>query len=260
MRRGLSFIEDLQDETGRFGRSMYDHAICAQAVAEVYAMTGSARWKALSQKGIDFCEAARTPGSGWGYEPRSKAPNASVTAWMLTTLKVGKAAGLRVDQASFPDVRKLLDAATDEYGRTMLRPGPAGETVGAPPFPPASKTALTAAGALLRIFTGQNPHKTKAIAKGIEILLIYHPEWGVEERTDLCTWYFGTLVVFQCGGLAWKSWNQAMRLAVLEHQEKDGSWTPIGPHADVLGRVGATALMTATAEVYYRYARIFGTR
>ena len=37
--------------------------------------------------------------------------------------------------------------------------------------------------------------------------------------------------------------------------EDRGSWDPVGPGSDHLGRAGVTALAVATLEVYYRFAR-----
>jgi len=62
------------------------------------------------------------------------------------------------------------------------------------------------------------------------------------------------------GGTAWKTWNEAIRTAVIDHQLEDGSWEPFGSHAEALGRIGTTALLTMTMQVYYRYTRIFPTR
>jgi hypothetical protein len=50
-----------------------------------------------------------------------------------------------------------------------------------------------------------------------------------------------------------------MKQTILERQQKNGddagSWDPLGPQADVLGRAGVTALAVSTMQVYYRYTR-----
>ena len=70
--------------------------------------------------------------------------------------------------------------------------------------------------------------------------------------------------MFQVGGDAWKTWNAALKPALIDHQRKSGdekgSWDPIGAWGKEGGRVYSTALGTLMLETYYRYARVFGTR
>ena len=55
-----------------------------------------------------------------------------------------------------------------------------------------------------------------------------------------------------------------MKDAIIDKQRKDGdqrgSWDPIGPWGREGGRVYSTATMVMCMEVYYRYARVFGTK
>jgi hypothetical protein len=77
-------------------------------------------------------------------------------------------------------------------------------------------------------------------------------------------WYYGTYAMFQMGGKYWKSWNEAMKKAVLESQRHDGdekgSWDPVGPWGYTGGRVYATASLTLCLEGYFRYAQVLGAR
>jgi hypothetical protein len=68
------------------------------------------------------------------------------------------------------------------------------------------------------------------------------------------------MALFQCGGRSWKSWNKALKTALLPHQATEGcakgSWDPVGPWGSHGGRVYATALGALMLETYYRHARI----
>ncbi len=72
--------------------------------------------------------------------------------------------------------------------------------------------------------------------------------------------------MFQVGGDHWKRWNESMRKAVVDSQRQDkgddrwGSWDPCDPWAQDGGRIYGTALNVLNLEVYYRYARVFGTK
>ena len=91
------------------------------------------------------------------------------------------------------------------------------------------------------------------------------PGWDTEDGSiDMHYWHFGTLGMFQVGGSRWRKWDKAMkRTAVLNQFPKGsgartGSWDPLGRGGTERGRVGSTALMVLTLEVYYRYDREFG--
>jgi hypothetical protein len=70
------------------------------------------------------------------------------------------------------------------------------------------------------------------------------------------------MALFQCGGHAWKTWNKALKEALLPNQASKGcakgSWEPAGPWGARGGRVYATALGALMLESYYRFARIGG--
>ncbi len=69
-------------------------------------------------------------------------------------------------------------------------------------------------------------------------------------------WYWGTLAMFQVGGKPWKTWRDALKTALLDHQRRDGpfagSFDPAGPWGPDGGRVYSTALALLTLEVYFR--------
>src|SRR5262249_52804944 len=70
-------------------------------------------------------------------------------------------------------------------------------------------------------------------------------------------WYYGTVALFQVGGVRWERWNDSLQQAILPTQRKDGhqkgSWDPEVPWGVDGGRVYATATNTLCLEVYYRH-------
>ena len=82
------------------------------------------------------------------------------------------------------------------------------------------------------------------------------PSWA---SLDLQYWYFGSLCAFQQSGDTWRKWNEAMKKALIENQNKSdddaGSWTMTGG-ADSYGKVGQTALCSLCLQTYYRYVRL----
>jgi len=54
-------------------------------------------------------------------------------------------------------------------------------------------------------------------------------------RGNLYFWYYGTLSMFRVGGSEWERWNTAMKDALLDGQEEDGSWEPISIYSEYAG-------------------------
>ena len=100
--RGLEYLLNIQDRDGCFGprttnHFTYNHAICALAMAEAYALTASPRFKQSAERAIDFIEKARNPDLAWRYGVRPRDNDTSVTGWMVMALTSARGAGLRVD-------------------------------------------------------------------------------------------------------------------------------------------------------------------
>ena len=101
------------------------------------------------------------------------------------------------------------------------------------------------------------------VKKGVALCAKRRPTWNPERGSiDMYYWYYATLAIFQVGGPDWKTWNAALKTAVLDHQRKDtdpcsykGSWDPLDPWGPDGGRVYATAMCALCLETYYRHER-----
>ena len=126
--------------------------------------------------------------------------------------------------------------------------------------------AMTAAAVISRIFIlGSKATNRPEILGGGNLLKQNPPKWDVKGGTiDMYYWYYGALAMFQLGGEYWKTWEPALRdaLVATQHTEgcEKGSWDPAGVWGGAGGRVYATAINTLTLEVYYRYSRILRDR
>ncbi|MGK0483382.1 MAG: hypothetical protein ACJAQ3_003365, partial [Planctomycetota bacterium] len=111
----------------------------------------------------------------------------------------------------------------------------------------------------------QTPATSPIMETQADLLLQSLPRWNPEAGDcDMYYWYYGSYAMFQMGGRHWKEWNHALKSAVIDSQRSDGSaegsWDPAGPWGPQGGRVYSTAAMVLCMEVYYRYARLTGTR
>jgi hypothetical protein len=269
--KGLRFLTRVQDPEGCFGprvtnRFTYNHAVASLAMIEAYAMTGSPVLKGSAQRAVDFIVKCQNPYLAWRYGVRPQDNDTSVSAWMVMALAAAKrAGGLRVPDEGFSGARNWLEKVTEpEYGRvgyTARGTGPARPQDLMDRFPPDKSEALTAAGIFMRVLLGENPRKSEMIQKGAMLCLKALPVWDEASGSiDMYYWHFGTLAMFQVGGDSWKTWNEAMKAAIVPHQRKDGdqkgSWDPLGVWGREGGRVYSTALMTLCLSSYYRYPRL----
>jgi hypothetical protein len=237
VKKACLFLIASQTETGLIGeagpRSVGDHALAAQALSEAYGMTRSVPLREAAQKAIDWLISA-----GKGTEG---APGGDLagTVWATLALKSAESAGLTVPPQACEGALHWIRTQADP------RRGSVGD---------ASKSLLSV---LLVDKQRSDPILTSMSRVWAEL-----PEWK-EGKTDLRYWFFGSQLIFHYeggDGNRWKQWNEAMKTALLPHQDKDGSWNPVGakPGANV-GRTVSTALGALTLEIYYRTSPIVGS-
>jgi len=288
VRKGLSYLKNVQDPEGCFGpRStqhyIYNHACAALAMVEAYGMTESNIYKGPAQKALDFISLSRNPYFVWRYGVKPGDNDSSVTGWMMMALKSaklinedatkrGKAHPLTLDEEAFDGIRAWLDKMTDpDYGRVgyvTRGSGPARPQELVDRFPGEKSESMTGVGMLARIFMGDDPRKDPVIKKGADLCAKLLPTWNTNDGSiDMYYWYYATLAIFQVGGDYWKKWEEAMNTSMVANQRMDGnycsfkgSWDPVDPWGSDGGRVYSTAILCMCLEVIYRYDKVFGAK
>src|SRR5262245_8076654 len=280
---GLQWLMTVQDEEGCFGERigqhwMYDHACAALAMAEAYGMTQAKPFRGPAQKGVNFVLKSQNPYSAWRFQSTPDGDNdTSVTGWMVMVLKSAKLAGLTIDDEAFTGAMTWIDSMTNidknskSYGRTGytdMGGFPSRIATLSAQFPAEYSESMTAVAVLVRIFAGHTAESDPLIEAGADLMAARLPRWddsGGVSFIDFYYWYYGTLAMFQVGGPRWDRWNEAIKTAILDHQNVDeskdefGSWDPVDPWGSSAGRIYATAVNCLSMEVYYRYPRVFGT-
>jgi hypothetical protein len=232
---------------------MYSHGIGAMALCEAYAMTGDESLRDPAQAAINYiCYAQDPMGGGWRYEPRQRG-DTSVMGWQMGALKSGYLCSLSVPT--------LVVARAGGYLNTVEMDGGASYSYTA--TEPSARPALTAIGALTRMYIGMD-RKDPRIQAGAEALAARGPS------SDDCYYnYYAAQVLFHYTdgkGEMWTKWNEPMRDLLVSTQAKEGhetgSWAPReGDHGfSGGGRLYATALSTMTLEVYYRMLPIYTSK
>ena len=274
VRQALRFLIERQDAEGCVGSRtsqhfIYNHAIAAAALAEAYGLTKNPRYREPAKKAIGFVLQARNPYMAWRYGVRPGENDSSVSGWCVYALAQARASGLRVDEKSIQAAMlgamvwadKTTDPKTGRTGYNMMGGLPARPQGMQDRFPPSKSEAMTASAVAMRLHAGQAKN-SDVIRKGVVLLAARPPMWNPTDGSiDLYYWFWGTRACLAVGGKEWKSWNKALKQAVLGNQHGEGagaragSWDPAGPWGPDGGRVYSTALLALTLRSYYRPLR-----
>ncbi|MGL4551642.1 MAG: prenyltransferase/squalene oxidase repeat-containing protein, partial [Gemmataceae bacterium] len=239
------------EQRGYYGGDQYSHAIATIAMCEAYGLTSDPAVKASAQMGLNYIVMAQDPaGGGWRYSPRT-AGDTSVTGWMVMALKSGQMAGLTVPKATLKKVEAFLNSceSTDKGGYGYLPNNP-------------ESPAMTAVGALCRMYLGVNPRNPSLLASIRK--LKQHPP----KTPNVYYTYYATQVMHHMGGEAWDFWNNGpggkdgIRDVTIARQDEGKGGRPgqegsFSGDDHVGGRIGATSLSLLSLEVYYRHLPLY---
>ena len=111
---------------------------------------------------------------------------------------------------------------------------------------------MLAVGLFCSQLIGDSPITAKAIESALSL-----DKAGFFDN-DIYYAYYGTLAAYQHQGPVWQNWREQMHEAYLGSQAADGSWMAAGPHANQMGPLIGTALVTLCLEAHYRYTPLYG--
>jgi hypothetical protein len=300
VKRGLKYLVAKQQPDGAFGNDhfMYNQALCAMAVAEAYALTGSRYFREPAEQAIRFIERAQnsdpqgTGSFGWRYQPLDGMSDTSVTGWCVMALKSGELANLGVDHQAMEGGLKWVKCATNsDFKAGYLSAADAGQKIDNPEelgrFD--HHESMTAVAMMVRTFVTFD-WRDPALLAGANLLVNDLPTWEPQAKRDFYYWYYASLALNQYSGpdspnpnkSYWNKWNEKLVAAIVNHQEnvppnqatpkdyvelfkeagekacKTGSWEPTDRYG-YAGRIYSTAINVLSLEVYYRFDNAFGS-
>ena len=283
-RQAVLYLRKVQDNDGCFGAKednhfIYNHAICAMAMAEAYGLSGDAVLKPIADKAADFILKSQNPGLGWRYGVKPGINDSSVTGWMVLALKSFNMAGIDLDLAKcYSDAAEWFKLVTVDVGGY---PKTGYDTPGSNNARLRSSAEFDNNPSMDSIYVMSMLFMEKADLKDRMIVSLsnvcvepaYLPKWE-PNKIDYYYWYYASLALYQVGGSTWKKWETPMSKTLLDSQrgyhkqDKDagltskealdehGSWDSVDAWGSAGGRVYSTAINCLTLEVYYRYQRI----
>jgi hypothetical protein len=251
--------------TSTRGGTLFATAFATQALTEAFDMTGDKSLRSAIRQGIEVMTGSRLPDGGWRYYPGSRmASGVPTTTAVVRALHAAEKAGFDVDGAYKEPVLELLDRLVDkESGRVAYH-------IDAHKLGYTPTTTNAASALLVRTLLGV-PSSDPRIRKGVAAIGKRKPRWSIKFKRVKVKgtprevqigylqhyyWHHGTEALVRIGNESWRSWNGALRKALLGKQRKDGvaagSWDPVGTYGKVGGRVYSTALCALMLEAYYR--------
>ncbi len=249
--RGAQFLMERIVDYGRFETTsshyMYSHAIAAQALCELFAVTHERQVGVCAQLAVDYLVFAQHgPTGGWRYEANEHA-DTSVTGWVVLALNAAAKAGL--DASGFAGAMRFLDSVTEPAYYRVGYQSPSDGAI--------ERNRLGAVALASRILIGVRKNDPRVLLAAARLRNdLPRPEAG-----DCYFWYYATLGLFQVGGDAWKEWNAALVSTLLSTQSADrasplyGSWPTDGEYGWIGGRIFQTAMSVLMLTTYYRYDR-----
>ncbi len=266
VKKAVKWLVAQQQENGLFGTNashdfIYDHAIAAYAMCEVFGLSNYELLKDNAQRGIDYLESHRNPFAVWRYQPRDNDNDTSVTSWCILACKSGDFWKLQVDKNALQLGAVWLDQVSDPTGhvgytkqgeRSSRNPGDH-----ATRFPVERGEAMTAAGLSCRFSLGQDPKEKPLMKASADLILSKPPVWDPQNGSiDEYYWYNATNALFQMGGRHWTEWQKKLAEALSTSQRRDGnfagSWDPVGVWGETGGRVFSTAMLALAARMAAR--------
>jgi hypothetical protein len=259
LKRAATWLKNQQQPNGLVGVNashdfVYDHAIGALALCELYGAGGVASLKTAAQAAIDYLESHRNPYAVWRYQPRDNDNDTSVTTWAVLAITAADRVGLRVNRESLKLAAVWYDQVSTPDGQTgyTKRGEPSSRKPGdhAVRFPPERGEAMTAAAAVGRFAIGQTPATHPPLQAAVDRVANKYPQWE-KGSIDAIYWFFGARAMQRIEGPHHDTWQRALG-ALVPAQRTDGafagSWDPVGVWDEDGGRVVATALYAMTLQ------------
>ncbi|MCA8919264.1 MAG: hypothetical protein KDB68_04460 [Planctomycetes bacterium] len=283
LRNALLWLRKAQDNDGCFGPKdddhfVYNHAIAAKAVAELYGLSGDAVLKPVADRAVDFILKAQNPGLGWRYGVQPGINDSSVTGWMLDALVTARRVGLEFDYSkSFSDAENWFELVTVKVNGFM-RTGYDSPGSNSARLIPVTKykthPTMNAVYVTTMLDTGKRDKADKTVLSHVNGCIEKDnlPIWD-HYKIDFYYWYFASEALFRVGGEKWEKWSKAANDVLLKNQrgfsaadkkaeltsadtfDEYGSWDPVGAWGGAGGRVYSTAMGALILETEWRSYR-----
>ena len=224
---------------------LLDHAIATLALTEDRLLTGRDSEGGPAARALSYLEARALESGGWNREGAAVGTlDPRTTAWTALAIASGVDGGIEGE----------VDRLTHASAALITHNADRGEL-------PARDHASEL---LVRLLAGEVPESRSfaaSAARLVERPVLANVDGKGHDPEGV---YLTTLVAYQTGGKAWKTWNSKLEplLAASGHLDHRGPDRELAcdPELTRGGSIAYTSLSLLTLEMYFRYARIIGAR
>ena len=251
--RGGYIHDDSFDKPSR----MHGHAYAVLFLSQVYgtvvgtlnAAGDEARLREVIRRGVAVIESAQTSDGGWGYHPKDRFDEASITVCCLQALRAAKDAGFNVTPSVIRRALRYLKGCAKPDGSfkySLARNQ--------------SKSTYELTAAAISTFDAAGEYTAAEHKKGVDYMrrrLERFRSRPLDASIDYK--FYGNLyaaqVFHQLGGPDWDRWAPVAQRQLIDEQGKDGA--PAGAWKSRFGEEYATALALLILEVPLGFLPIF---
>jgi hypothetical protein len=239
----------------QFGQQgpMYSHGFGTLLLGEVCGMGGDPalrdRVHEALGKAVEIIVKGQNGEGGWRYNPQPIDADISVTVCQMMALRSAKNAGMKVPK-SVADrcvayIKRCFNAGDGSYNYQANRGGGWGGGFG-------GGFARTAAGVSALYSAGT--YSGDYVERGLNYLVNHRLTHAGRQQADMHYFYghyYAMQDMWTAGGQYWRDWFPLVRDELINHQERDGSWT------DQICQHYATAMACIILQVPNNYLPIF---
>lgn len=230
---------------------VYDHGIATYALAEAYTFCSKLNIKIpdlnkVTEQAGDIIMKGQAPSGGWNYRyGQGMTGDNSVGFWQIQAMKACKHTGLWKDS----EFKKHSRLALDWLEKVQGPDGAIGYRESSTKSP-----GLTGGGVLAFQMWGEGDDKV--VKKGVDWIdknaKFVWKDGKYDSSANLYYHYYHIQAMLNYGGKEWDNYNKLVRDALIDAQNKDGSWTQKMTHGPINDHM-ATCLAALSLEVYYRF-------
>ncbi|MDA1272983.1 MAG: terpene cyclase/mutase family protein [Verrucomicrobia bacterium] len=236
IRKGLDFIlNQMNQQTGYIGRSMYNHGFSTLALAEAYGMVDDERLGPALEKAVSLILNAQSknPFGAWRYSPESTDADTTVSGAQMMALFAARNAGISVPEVAIRKGLAFFRNCQTKDGGYAYTPGSS------------ANAARTAIGCLILALA-----KEKS-SKAFQVAAEYLKDAPAESSYFHYYLYYASQAFFHTSPEVWTVWNSKNIQKLRSTQNPDGSWD------GQFGPTFATAASLLSLALNYRYLPIY---
>ncbi|MDA1052779.1 MAG: terpene cyclase/mutase family protein [Planctomycetota bacterium] len=194
---------------------MYEHGFATLFLAEAYGTSPKPQLRQKLTKAVQLIINTQNDEGGWRYEPRRDEADLSVTVCQVMALRAAHNTGVFVPKATIDRAIAYVERCQNDDGGFAYMANAPGESR----FP-------RSAAALVAMYNA-GIYEGEVLTKGLAYVMQFPPNQGLQDDRQYYFYghYYAAQAMWHAGGRYWEAWYPAIREALLDEQQANGSWS-----------------------------------